>query len=290
MLSLYHTHQRQGFSPSVSGNEKKKLQLCLVLTLLIPDSSIGDKQGQITGTRGNHVNPEYIHQHNLTGDLRVSVERQLARDDVGVRLGVRQKPVGQQRERQVHGLRLAGGDLVRRDRGLTDQLASVVQQSGAVLVPEADLVGVLDGEPEVQGHVELDPEPKHVNGEVEVFQADGVDGGHGALGFEDGESQDHDQEDDGDQHRHRRRTAGGPAPASAAPGIPPSLRRLLLFHLHVDSGCESKRAPGNGGKLSVRLWVRRSSGRRKDWRFLTRETSASGAHQFDFEPEFLSAS
>lgn len=126
-----------------------QLQLGLILTLLIPHSSIGHKQTKIAGSRRNHMELEQSHDRHLTRHLRVRVERQDPGQEVRVRLRVRHEPIRQQGERHVHLLRLVGRYLARGDRDLPDLLPPVVQQSGAVPVLEAGLVGVLDGEVDV---------------------------------------------------------------------------------------------------------------------------------------------
>lgn len=84
-----------------------------------------------------------------------------------------------------------GADVTGRDGDLADELAVKVEERSAVMVLEADLVWVVDGQAEAEGEVEFEGE----EGDVEGQKSDGVYCGGGVLGLEEGEGEDDNEED-----------------------------------------------------------------------------------------------
>lgn len=173
---------------------------------------------EIAGGVGDHVNLEQ--NSNIAGDSGESSEGQCTGDDILVEIGVGEEAVGHEGEGDVHGEGLAGANVASRYGNLSNILASVLEDGGAVGEVEADSIGVVDGHVGVEADVQQHPQPEDVEREIDIPEGDGVDSGDRSFGFEDGEPQyQHDQSDhqyhcdDGGPNQHRFSSP----PAAAAP-------------------------------------------------------------------------
>lgn len=145
---------------------------------------------------------DHPQDRNFPGDPRLRRQIHRPRDHVRVDRRVPNQPPGHQRQDYVDRLRSLRPDLPRRDGGVADELATVVELGGAAVgVAEADMVGVVSGDGELQGRVEVDGEVGYVQAGVEGGEADGVDGGDGVTGAEDGEGEDEEEEEKEDDDR-----------------------------------------------------------------------------------------
>lgn len=141
----------------------------MIITLPISNFSARYVDCQITGRGRNDVNlenPQYLHP---PWNSRVRVQRHRSGDDVGEhRRRLTQQPVRHDRERDVHVLALIRVDPAGGNRRLPDQLASVVEQRGAVRVAETDLVRVRNGDGGDQSDVDVDGDSGYVERDGEI--------------------------------------------------------------------------------------------------------------------------
>ncbi|KAK9986350.1 hypothetical protein SO802_031301 [Lithocarpus litseifolius] len=151
---------------------------------LICNSTFGDIDREITGRGRNSVNLQ-TQDFDFPRKSDVAAECQHTRSHIGKQVGVGKQTVCQERERDVHGFGLAGGDFIGGNGDFADELASVFEKGGGVGVLETDLVWVLDREIDIDSDVEVHLEFGYVERGIDFFDAHVVVGDHGVLGLED---------------------------------------------------------------------------------------------------------
>lgn len=165
----------------------KRLNFGLIMALHIRKSPITEIDIKIASGGSNDVNTE--ENPHFSRNSHICLKRQRTGNDVGVHSGVGEHSIRHYRKSKVHRFRTASADPACGDRRLADFLPPVAENNRAVLVLEADSVRVFDGGVNVEGDVEEDSELSQVDGEIQVGERDGVDGGDGMLGFENGETE-----------------------------------------------------------------------------------------------------
>ena len=121
---------------------------------------------------------------DFAGKFDDGVEGQDTGGDIGEDIGVGEKAVGHDGERQVEALGPAGGYIAGHKWRFADELASVVEEGGGVGVLVAHLVRVVDGDIRSHGDIDVHFELGNVQRHVQILDAQVVVRGHGTLGLE----------------------------------------------------------------------------------------------------------